>query len=363
MRQIRREILDDDEGLCVGPDLHEALAVLGNVGQADRLFVQIVAARLDAREIENFVDDAKQVVAARVDIAGVFPVGLAADRTEQLLFHDLREAHDGIERSSELMAHRCEKARFCFVGGFRAPACLIRNRARFLELRDEIVFFGAVLDHGERGGMQATGQIDEEDVDADGHRSEREIEGIAEREEPACDRNRHRNGAGEEDLRQRRCKCHADREHDHQRRENEDMRRERCRRSMRCRVHRNADQSEGGKREPIAEFDPDEMPAPLADVDVGAGHRKQSAALIEHVDAGDRDDRDPHGRLDEGRPEHRRDVEDEAQRGHGERRARLVAREHRQQFVFEFGLVRRAVGQPFAKGFELVIGTAPPRRP
>ncbi len=50
-------------------------------------------------------------------------------------------------------------------------------------------------------------------------------------------------------------------------------------------------------------------------------------------------------------------------RRHGEGRARLVAREHRQQFVFEFGFVRGAVSQPVAERFEFIIGPAAAQRP
>ncbi len=177
----------------------------------------------------------QKMIAARIDVARIFAIEVAADRSEQLFFHDFGKAHDRVERRSKFMAHGREEARFGFVGGFGAPSRFVRNGARFFKLRDQAVLLGAIFDHGERRRMQAAREIDEEDVDADRHRGEREIERIAEREQPARDGERHRNRAGEENARQRRGKRHADRKHDHQRREDEDVRGERCRRGMRRR--------------------------------------------------------------------------------------------------------------------------------
>lgn len=67
------------------------------------------------------------------------------------------------------------------------------------------------------------------------------------------------------------------------------------------------------------------------------------AALVEHVDTGDGNDGDPRRRFRERRPEHRRDVKMKQSLKHREGRARLVAREHREQFVFEFRLMDGAV--------------------
>ena len=53
VRQIRREVLDDLQRLGVGLDFYETLAFFRDVREADRLFMQIVASGLDARQIEK----------------------------------------------------------------------------------------------------------------------------------------------------------------------------------------------------------------------------------------------------------------------------------------------------------------------
>ena len=130
-------------------------------------------------------------------------------------------ALSGVLSSWLIVARKRDLALFAASARRRASSEIA---ACFLKLRDQAVLFGAIFDHRERGRMQAAGEIDEEDVDADRHRREREIKRIAEREEPPRHRNRHRYCAGEEDARQGRGKRHADREHDHQCREDEDVR-------------------------------------------------------------------------------------------------------------------------------------------
>ena len=74
----RLELLDDPQALVLGAEPHQPLAVLGDVGERDRRLVQLVAAGLDAGDIENLVDEIEQVLAALMDVVGVFLVGRVA---------------------------------------------------------------------------------------------------------------------------------------------------------------------------------------------------------------------------------------------------------------------------------------------
>ncbi len=62
------------------------------------------AAGLDARHVEDVVDDAEQVGAAGVDVLAVFQVFRRAQFAEHARLHDFREADDGVERRAQLVA-------------------------------------------------------------------------------------------------------------------------------------------------------------------------------------------------------------------------------------------------------------------
>ena len=110
LRYIRFKFFYELQSLGVGLELDETLAVFGNVGEPDRFFVQFVAAGFNARQIENLVDDVQEMAAARIDIARIVAVGLVADRSENLFFHDFGEAHDGVQGCSQFVAHGGQKA-------------------------------------------------------------------------------------------------------------------------------------------------------------------------------------------------------------------------------------------------------------
>ncbi len=99
--------------------------------------VEINAAGLDLRHVENVVDDVEQILAALADVARIFGVFRRAERPEHRRFHDLGEADDGVERGAQLMAHVGQELRLGLVGVFGAG----------LFLR---VFFREV---GERAGL------------------------------------------------------------------------------------------------------------------------------------------------------------------------------------------------------------------
>ena len=59
----------------VARSLQQMVAILDHARERHRLLVELVAAGLDARQIENFVDQAEQVHAGIVDVVGIVLVG------------------------------------------------------------------------------------------------------------------------------------------------------------------------------------------------------------------------------------------------------------------------------------------------
>ena len=126
------------------------MAILHDVGERHRFLVQFVAAGLDARQIENFVDQAEQMLAGGVDVVGIVLVGGHRMRAEDLALHDFGEAENGVERRAQFMAHLREEARLGDIGGFGAVARLVRNRFRLFEFADQHVLLGARLQRRQR---------------------------------------------------------------------------------------------------------------------------------------------------------------------------------------------------------------------
>ncbi len=114
--------------LGLGADFHHPPAILGNIDQRHGLFVEFVLAGLDAAEVQQFVDQVEQMLAARMDIAGVFLVLGHGVRAEQFRLEYFGEADDGVERGAQLMGSwwrgtatwRCWPAR---RGGAPRPTC------------------------------------------------------------------------------------------------------------------------------------------------------------------------------------------------------------------------------------------------
>src|SRR3546814_7618590 len=71
---------------------------------------------LRLRDIENVVDDGEQVIAALVDVLDVVAVVVVADRPEDLLQDELREADDGVQRRAQLVAHGGQEVALGAVG-------------------------------------------------------------------------------------------------------------------------------------------------------------------------------------------------------------------------------------------------------
>jgi hypothetical protein len=83
----------------------------------DGLFAAGVGPAFGAAEIEQIVDQAQQMACRFADVAGVFLVARAADRSEKLHRHDVGKADDGVERRAHFVAHRGEEKRFRTLRG------------------------------------------------------------------------------------------------------------------------------------------------------------------------------------------------------------------------------------------------------
>ena len=84
--------------------------------QVELLHVELHAAGLDLRHVEDVVDDFQQIMAAGQNVVAVFLVFLRAERAEHAAAHDLGEPDDGIERRAQLVAHIGEEFGFGLVG-------------------------------------------------------------------------------------------------------------------------------------------------------------------------------------------------------------------------------------------------------
>ena len=122
------------------------------------LLVELVAAGLDARQIEDFVDQAEQVHAGTVDVAGIFLVRRHRVGAENLALHHFGEAEDGVEWRAQLVAHLGEEARLGDIGGFGAPARLVGNRLRLFELADQRVLLRARFERRQRRRVEPIGK-------------------------------------------------------------------------------------------------------------------------------------------------------------------------------------------------------------
>ena len=119
------EHLVDDDAAIGGAQLEQMVAILDDADQRNRFLIELVAAGLDARQIENLVDQAEQMHAGIMDIGGIFLVSRHRVLAEDFRLHHFGEAEDGVERRAQFVAHLREEARLRDVGGFRALARLV----------------------------------------------------------------------------------------------------------------------------------------------------------------------------------------------------------------------------------------------
>ena len=152
----------------VARSLQQMVAVLDDGRERDRLLVELVTAGLDARQVENLVDQAEQVHAGIVNVGGIFLVGRHRMLAEHFRLHHFGEAENGVERRAQFVAHLREEARLGDIGGFGAAARFVGDRLGLFELADQRVLFGARHQRRQRGGVKPVGQQGE--VALRGHR-------------------------------------------------------------------------------------------------------------------------------------------------------------------------------------------------
>ena len=73
-RQGGLELGNEANVLVARLELHQVAALLGDVLEIDRLFLQLVAPGLDAGQVEDLVDEVQQMLARRVDVAGIVAI-------------------------------------------------------------------------------------------------------------------------------------------------------------------------------------------------------------------------------------------------------------------------------------------------
>ena len=90
-------------------------ALLDDVGEVDRLLVQLVAPGLDARQVEDLVDEIEEVLAAGVDVADVVLVGRRCRSAPSTSFFMTSEkprmALSGVRSSWLMVARKRDLAR------------------------------------------------------------------------------------------------------------------------------------------------------------------------------------------------------------------------------------------------------------
>jgi hypothetical protein len=93
----------DGDAAIAGAQLEQMVAILDHVGERHRFLVELVAAGLNAPQVEDFVDEVEEMHAGIVDVGGIVPVNRQRMRPEDLVLHHLGEAEDGVERRVQLV--------------------------------------------------------------------------------------------------------------------------------------------------------------------------------------------------------------------------------------------------------------------
>ena len=301
------------------------------------------------------------MLAALVDVAGIFLIGRVRVRPQDLRAHDLGEAENGVERGTQLVAHGGEEARLGEVGLLGARPRLVGDRFRLLELGDQRVLLGAELEHGDDGRVEPAHQPDEIDVHADRHGGHRPVERVVEQGEANDDGDRHRQGAGIDDGHHRGCEQHAHRDDDQHRGEDEGVRR------LALRVR--ADEGDGRPTDAVEELGGGDLGAPHRRLAVVARRPDELPAQADEDALGDEHRAEPDQKLARRRPEHGAHGDDDGEQRRGDGGGQLVPHEHQQQLVLEFRLAARFIGELLARllhaavGATLVIGQGVSFRP
>ena len=104
VQRFRRKLAAQADARPVGLAAHQAQDGRDRVAGVEILARQFEPRGLDLRHVEHVVDQFQQVRPALVDQVGVLGVAVR-HRPEQPLPHDVGEAHDGVQRRPQLVAH------------------------------------------------------------------------------------------------------------------------------------------------------------------------------------------------------------------------------------------------------------------
>src|SRR5713101_6946183 len=103
--QVRGEFEIDGDVERSRPLRHEMQDVARHLADLDLVLVELDLAGFELRDVEDVADDAEQVLGAGADVAGIAGIAGAAERTQDLVGHDLGEADDGVQGRAQLVAH------------------------------------------------------------------------------------------------------------------------------------------------------------------------------------------------------------------------------------------------------------------
>ena len=121
-RHVALEDVGDVEVLLGRARADEVERRLDALAQVERLRLDVHAAGLDLREVEDVVDDGQQRVARIADGGGVVALLVVERRVEQQPAH----ADDRVHRRADLVAHRREEGALGLVGRLGRGARLLR---------------------------------------------------------------------------------------------------------------------------------------------------------------------------------------------------------------------------------------------
>ena len=271
------------QALALGAQCQQTMAVLGDVDEPHRLLVQLVAAGLDARQVEDLVDELQEVAAAVVDVAGVLAgSSRSAIGPSSSLFitsEKPRMALSGV-RSSWLMVARKRDLATLAASARRRASSEIDFSSSISAISASFSARNSSID--ERRGVEALGKEYEVDVQADRHGRHRHIEGVALHEQARDYGHRHRDGAGrrgssmtaEAKVMRIASSTISDGQH-------EDV-------EERQSADAQADHGDAAPGHAADQLEPDELSPPLVDVHLAARERQELATGGDHEELGAR---------------------------------------------------------------------------
>src|SRR5215510_10217269 len=121
---------------AAGAQLQEMMTVLDNRDERNGFLFELITTSLDARQVENFVDQTEQMHARVMNIGRIFPVSRNRMRAEYLSLHDLGETENSVKRRAQLVTHLSKESRLGDVGGLGTPTRFVGDRRRLLQFSD-----------------------------------------------------------------------------------------------------------------------------------------------------------------------------------------------------------------------------------